>query len=475
MHSSSSANRRLMCILAAVALCALLVPTRTGLGQLPAPLAPVDDENTDYERRATLFLSLREMVDALNGDITLLTEDIFSPKALEHVSIGDMQFQFERRFRDSGGFDFLGQNEIDETHMRAWLRTRGGRMPGRDFNLIVEVELDPPFRITNVTLEPVDRVNALNLRTWVDLDRALDEKEYVSALSVWEVAPGGGQLLPIHQRNADQRMSIGPAASLFLLEELVERISAGDAAWDHEHAIDDLHRSFPIVGIGLRPAHEMVSLHELARSMMVSADATAFDHLLDLLGREGPTRRMWASVGRTDDELNQLPPFLFTLEHYKLKCQPEVRILHEFAQADAPQQWAMLEQDVQEMRVFLDLFNAWTVPRDPESLGWFSSADGLARTMAHLWETSRQQDMQVLDQIMVAPRRIPWDRRIWKQYWFELNGEPGGMAGVWALKRAGDGREFIMAIVLNSEKLPLAREFGSDEILSAVELLKNHR
>lgn len=459
-----------------VACAALCISGATALAQLPSPIARDLDSREQYERALMLRQRTMEMIEVLNGSLGQLRKGMFTDSVLELMDLNTMRVEFDLIHKRTGGFVFLGQieNKDTQTQMRAWLRAQGGEFLDQNFDLIIDIEPMSPWSIDNIDLNPTNEVPVDLFRTWKDVDAALEKLEYASALSVWEVPRGNGPLIEIHRYNADETLSIGTTSSLFIIEELVARIQAGDAAWDHVYPMQDQFRSFPLTPLAQVAQGTDMPLLDLALGLMQQSDSTGFDHLVGYLGREGLTRRMAKAAGRETEALEAMNPFLSTVDLFRMKCNNRMAPVNRYAKMTPQERRTFMKEELPELMVQIELFNTWERPVKVKEVGWFATTDALSQTMARLWKQRLDPDMNILREIMTAPKRVPWDHRYWEEFWFEQAGEPGAACAVWAMRRT-DGREFIMTFVFNSSRDPLHDAIAQDVVFGASEILRDHR
>lgn len=453
----------------ALAIGAMVLTSWPCAAQAPTPFVP-DDDN---DRRLEMRTHVHRFVEALNGDLMILQESMFTEEALEAVSLDDVRLQIEQMHRRSGGFQFLGQNVIDDTHIRAWIRGNAGEFLDVDLDLIIQVEREFPFAVEDIQLAPTTRLGPRLFENWAQFGAAVDDMGQDIAIVVHEILPGDDTPRVLFERHPNRAMAIGPAASLIQMRELLDQIRAGDTSWPLEVTLEQNLKSLPSSFLATQPPGQLVSVAELAKRMMVFADNSAFDHMVELLGREKLSARMATSAGlESEGNARSLTPFLRTLELFQIKCQADTTMQNRFAEANPEERWRLLEEEVADLRVVMELFSSWEAPRGPGQVGWTSNATSLAGVMGDLWRARLEDEMGALGEIMAAPDRIPWDRRVWQEFWLEINGEPGAMASVWAMQRR-DGREFVVAMIANSDRESLTQIFSNDTLLGAIELLEH--
>jgi len=455
-----------------VAACVLLLTAGGAYSQTkddapPVPLSP----DLDAQRNASLGRRMTEIIDLFNGNMSGFRESMFSPGLLEIMSLDDLRVKLDNIYKKTGGFILLGTRPVDEYTMVAWVRPAGGEASNQNFDLTVTIEKTLPYAIDDLAFELSQRPDLSRYTSWDVVDAELEKYPASASLGAWEVLPGG-RLKVVHRYRADERRSVATASSLWIVAEIVDLIRKGDLSWDGTLRIRSDLKSLPTsTNLYDLPSGYELPLVDAVRAMNREVDSTAFDHLVNLLGRNALTHKMAAAFGGDQDDLDQLDPFLTTKELFRLKCGMTSDPADYYAKLSPAERRKALRDVVPEHRVFSEFFHSWSHPIHMEEIGWFGNADGLGASMAELWNVRTDPGMEPLDDVMQIADRFPVDRQAWQRAWFTVGAEPGAIAGVWALQRS-DGRVFILSVIFNNPKKDIHEALGTETVFAARDLLK---
>lgn len=290
--------------------------------------------------------------------------------------------------------------------------------------------------------------------TWRTLSAELDQRPFVSAVGAYEVVKGGG-LKPLHERATDRRLSIGTTAMFFVHSVAVQQVASGAMRWDTPIALDLYYKSWPFSSTLDAPEGTFITLADWTRRMMLATDNTAAEHLLAIFGREA----IEAEVARIRDIAGVLPagtsattvePFLTPTEFWKLKSSLLADPLECYAWSGDAERRESLQRDVPEMQISELVAGNWVTPQAINRVGWFASTRELCTLANDVFDRCATKDMRPgLD-----AWRLPGVEKgnpKWRRVWGKLGGEPGVLAGVWAIE-SRDGRIFIMSIAFNDTR-----------------------
>jgi beta-lactamase class A len=170
--------------------------------------------------------------------------------------------------------------------------------------------------------------------------------------------------------------------------------------------------------------------------MISESDNTATDHVLHLLGRER-AEALVKNLGHAQPE--RMQPFLYTLEMFKLKTNPE--ILRRFSEADTPARRELLNKEV---RALPRPSKNWSEPVAIDSVEWFASASDLCRLMAHF---RAKGDKTALDILSINPGvKAPEGGYAYVGY--KGGSEPGVSNATWLLETA-KGSHYCLSLGWN--------------------------
>jgi hypothetical protein len=293
--------------------------------------------------------------------------------------------------------------------------------------------------------------------TWLTLEAELNERPFVSALAAYEVVKGGG-LKPIHERASDRRLAIGTTAMFFVHSVAVQQVASNAMRWDTPIALDLYYKSWPFSKTLDAPEGTFITLADWTRRMMLATDNTAAEHLLAIFGREA----LEAEVARVRDIAQAVPPgtnavniepFLTPNEFWKLKASVLPEPLDCYAWSGDAERRTILERDVPGMEVSELVAGNWVTPQVISRVGWHASPRELCLVANDVIDRCTGKEMRPgLD-----AWRLPGVEKgnpKWRRVWGKLGGEPGVLAGVWAVE-SQSGRTFLLSIVFNDARAAL--------------------
>jgi hypothetical protein len=394
-----------------------------------------------------------EFMRVLNGDFDRLKPELFSAAFREELPLGKFGDAIKEQYANLRGFKLLGANPVNPYRMNAWLRSVSD---GKDWDMTLGIETQKPYAIDSLAIQarPVKALRPFD--GWALLDRDLESLIERSGFALYEIMPDGS-LAPVHRVQGNRRMAIGIASQIWILGALAEKVAAGEARWDQKLALERAFKSLPPVGFGVTPDGFEFGLNEFAERLMAHQDTTAFDHLLNFLGRstvealknsdregpDGPGSVIGAAASPDD-------PFLSTLDLYRLTCTVDATVIKRYAEESAEGRRTMLETVLPKIEVMFELFEVWAKPQEIERVGWFATADELCRAAARIWRIGREPGMRAatLD-VMEVPDNPTIDRSLFKYVGASTGGVPGAFAGTWIYERV-DGRVFVMTFIFNN-------------------------
>lgn len=439
-----------MAIVSGVLACLLLI---LGASMPAAAQNTPQPPRANPEAAIALHDRFEELLRILNGDFDRLKPELFSAAFREQMPVGMLGDAMRKQYAQMRGFKKLGGNPANPYEMHAWLRSVSD---GKDWDLVLGIETQRPYAIDALTLEarPARATRAYD--GWTLLDRDLETLVERSGFALHEILPDGTTRV-VHRYQADRRMAIGLASQIWLLGSVVEKVNRGEATWDQMLPLKRSFKSLPALGFGVTPEGFEFRLHEFAQRMMANQDTTAFDHLLNFVGRpaveslkasdrqgpDGPGSVFGAAASPEN-------PFLSTLDLYRLTCSVDATAIKRFASGDTALRRDMVEQTLPRTEVMFELFEVWAKPQELESVGWFATADELCRAGARIWRFGQDPAMRpaTLDPIR-AHDNPATDLSAFKYVGISAGGVPGAFAGTWLYERL-DGRVFVMTFLFNN-------------------------
>jgi hypothetical protein len=419
------------------------------------------------------------VIQSLGAGEARNVEQRFSPAFLAQVPAAQIERIFHEWRRDELG---PGPVELVRVEQGATPESlvafvRAGADAARHTQ--VRLTVDDGGRIAGLLLAPLVGLRPGAIETWGRFDDQLAALPGRAAFGAYELvvpeAPGGElSLQPIHTLAGDEPLSIGSTFKLWVLGALAEMIAAGRTSWDTQIEIVDDLKSLPTGQMQLELEGTFYPVSRYAHLMISISDNTATDHLLHFIGRENVEAYMSRLHARPERNL----PLLSTMEFFRLKLGPDRVVLTErYATADVETRRAMLASGgaVEQTTPSLAAAALWRAPFEIERIGWFASADDLARLMADLHRLEHGPEgegarSEPLAGILRANPGLTFDPRAWRSVAYKGGSEPGVLNMTWLLERL-DGRMFVMTITWNDARRPVENRRLADLAGAAAGLL----
>ncbi len=263
------------------------------------------------------------------------------------------------------------------------------------------------------------------------------------------LSPPPTTLKPIHTIHEDEALAIGSAAQLFVLHALAEAARAGKITWDEPLPFRERFRVFALGD--LRAAQDGTSfrIEEWATRMVTTGDAAANDTLFALLGRDA----IQASYAKFVASPNLTPPYMSTRECLQLKLVASDEQRAGYLNADESARRSLLapDADLAHLDLTRDLLKAWQEPRHIEKLGWFASAEDLAKLMMEFRRLEQLPGLERLGAMLRQERGLEFAEE-WTSIAYKGGMEPGVVSMNWLLER--DGRDNAAADNVADEPKP---------------------
>jgi beta-lactamase class A len=413
---------------------------------------------------------LRWLTGVLSSGDARTVEQHFAPDFLAQVP----PVQFDRIVhewrRDELGLGAVEVAQIEEgptpDTLIAFIRGTSGRYAQ------VRLSVDSRGQIAGLLLAPAIGFRPGQVETWGRFDDLLAALPGMVSFGTFEViSPENAPLdfTPIHTVNPSEHLSIGSTFKLYILGALAEAVAQGRISWDQPVAIVDDLKSLPpgLMQLELEGAEFPVSRY--AELMITIGDNTAADHLLSLLGRE--TVEAYMAKLHARPQLNR--PFLSTMDFFRIKLGPDrAALAPRYGQSDEASRLAMLAPggEVAQTTPSLAAAALWRGPFEIQRIGWFASAEDLARLMTDLLRLERIENMEPLGRILRTNPGLAFDPRVWRTAAYKGGSEPGVLNMTWLLERT-DGRRFIMTIAWSNPERAVETRRLTDLAAAAAGLL----
>jgi len=261
--------------------------------------------------------------------------------------------------------------------------------------------------------------------SWAQVDQDLGALAPDASLLVARVSPGGS-CTPVHQVAASTARPLGSMFKLFVLGALAHQIAAGRVSWTQELTVTDALKSPGSGSLQDDPDGTRISVQQTAAKMISISDNTAADMLIHLAGRSAVQAqdRQWS------DHAALNVPFLTARESLLLKIINYPALANHYLSLAPGQRAAFLASSVDPLPFnqaqLQNLSQAWTEPRDIDTIEYFASPDDICRAFAGLRQLAAQPALAPLGSILSANNGdIELDPVQWPTVWFKGGSEPG--------------------------------------------------
>ena len=285
----------------------------------------------------------------------------------------------------------------------------------------VSISVDSAGLISGLLLTPYQPPPA----SWAQVDQDLGALAPDASLLVARVSPGGS-CTPVHQVAASAARPLGSMFKLFVLGALAHQITAGRVSWTRELTVTDALKSPGSGSLQDDPDGTRVSVQQTAAMMISISDNTAADMLIHLAGRSAVQAqdRQWS------DHAALNVPFLTARESLLLKIINYPALANHYLSLAPGQRAAFLASSVDPLPFnqaqLQNLAQAWTEPRDIDTIEYFASPDDICRAFAGLRQLAAQPALAPLGSILSASNGdIGLDPAQWPAVWFKGGSEPG--------------------------------------------------
>ena len=269
--------------------------------------------------------------------------------------------------------------------------------PARDPVSLLAVAAFGTVTLTvNISVERAGLINTLLLgpyqpppASWVQADRELAGLAPDASLLAARVSPGGN-CTPVHQVAASAARPLASMFKLFVLGALAQQIAAGRVSWNQDLTVTDALKSPGSGSLQNDPDGTRVSVRQTAAIMISISDNTAADMLMQLVGRSAVEAqdRQWS------DHAALNVPFLTARESLLLKILNYPALANRYLSLAPGQRAAFLASSVDPLPFsqaqVQNLAQAWTEPRDIDSIEYFASPDDICRAFAGLQRLAAQ-------------------------------------------------------------------------------------
>ena len=339
----------------------------------------------------------------------------------------------------------------------AIVSTSGG-LPRAQVALTVDSQgLISGLRISPATIAPTPA-------TWAGVDAALRSVAPQVRLLVANVSNGSCQ--SVHGINAAAPAPLGSLFKLYVLDAVGSAVASGKVRWNQPLTVTAQLKSLPSGQLQNEPDGTQISVQDTAAKMISISDNTAANVLINLVGR--PTlEAALTTTGMADPALDR--PFLTTRELFILKLDQWPALANRYLAANEAGRQALLASTVDPAPLpALAAAQAWTTPRDINSLEWFASADDICRAYTSLAALARRPGLSPIGQVLsLNDGGLQLDPAQWKTTWFKGGSEPGVLTLAY-LATTQTGQSYVVTVLAENPSQPINEATAAPVLLSAI-------
>ena len=300
--------------------------------------------------------------------------------------------------------------------------------------------------------------------TWEGVDAALRSVAPEVHLLVANVT--NGSLQPVHSIDPATAAPLGSMFKLYVLDALGDAVASGKVTWNQPLTITAQLKSLPSGELQTKPDGTQISVQDVATKMISISDNTAADMLIDLVGRPAVEAALTAT-GMADPSRSR--PFLTTREMFGLKLDQWPTLAKQYIAADAAARRNLLASSVDPAPLpDLAQAEAWTTPRDIDSIEWFASANDISRVYASLVALARQPGLSPIAQVLsLNDGGLRLEPAEWKTTWFKGGSEPGVLTLAY-LATTQAGQSYVVVALAENPSKPIDEATAAPAMLAVI-------
>jgi beta-lactamase class A len=334
----------------------------------------------------------------------------------------------------------------------------GGVVPRAQVALTVDSRgLISGLRISPATTAPVPA-------TWAGVNAALRSVAPQVRLLVANVSNGSCQ--PVHSIDPATAAPLGSAFKLYVLDALGNAVASGKVRWNQPLTVTAQLKSLPSGELQNEPDGTQISVQDTAAKMISISDNTAANMLISVVGRPAVEAAL-TTTGMADPALDQ--PFLTTRELFILKLGQWPALANRYIAANQAGRRALLASTVDQAPLpTVAAAQAWTAPRDINSLEWFASANDICRAYTSLAALARRPGLSPIGQVLsLNDGGLQLDPAQWKTTWFKGGSEPGVLTLAY-LATTQTGQSYVVTVLAENPSQPINEATAAPVMLSAI-------
>jgi beta-lactamase class A len=300
--------------------------------------------------------------------------------------------------------------------------------------------------------------------TWAGVDAAIRSAAPQVRLLVAKVTHGSCQ--PVHGIDPGTAAPLGSAFKLYVLDALGNAVASGKVHWNQQLTITAQLKSLPSGELQTEPAGSKISVQDTAAKMISISDNTAANMLINLVGRPAVEAAL-STAGMTDPARDR--PFLTTRELFILKLDQWPTLANRYIAANEAGRRALLATTIDRAPLpAVAAAQAWTTPRDINSLEWFASANDICHVYASLAALARRPGLSPLAGVLqINDGGLGLDPAQWRTTWFKGGSEPGVLTLTY-LATTRTGHSYVVAVLAENPSAPIDQATAAPALLSAI-------
>ena len=326
----------------------------------------------------------------------------------------------------------------------------------------VALSVDSQGLISELRIGPA--TTAPTPATWAGVDAALRSVAPRVRLLVANVSTGACQ--PVHSIDPAAAAPLGSAFKLYVLDALGNAVASGKIRWTQLLAVTAQLKSLPSGELQNEPDGTRISVRDTAAKMISISDNTAANMLINLVGRPAVEAAL-ATTGMADPALDR--PFLTTREMFILKLDQWPALAKRYVATNEAGRRALLASTVDRAPLpAVAAAQAWTTPRDINSLEWFASADDICRAYTALAALAARPGLSPIGQVLsLNDGGLQLDPAQWKTTWFKGGSEPGVLTLAY-LATTQTGQSYVVTVLADNPLQPINEAKAARVLLSAI-------
>ena len=348
--------------------------------------------------------------------------------------------------------------QVSEPSTLVAIVSTSGVIPRAQVALAVDSQgLISGLRISPATTAPVPA-------TWAGVNAALRTAAPQVRLLVANVSDGSCQ--PVDSIDPAIAAPLGSAFKLYVLDALGNAVASGKVHWNQPLTVTAQLKSLPSGELQNEPDGTQISVQDTAAKMISISDNTAANMLINLVGRPAVEAAL-TTTGMADPALDR--PFLTTRELFILKLNQWPALADRYIAANQAGRQALLASTIDRAPLpAVAAAQAWTTPRDINSLEWFASANDICRAYTSLAALARRPGLSPIGQVLsLNDGGLQLDPAQWKTTWFKGGSEPGVLTLTY-LATTRTGQSYVVTVLAENPSQPINEATAAPVMLSAI-------